>query len=180
MHVISRRQKGFTLIELMVAIGLFAVVMTLATGAYLTMINVNRRAQALATGVDSLSFSIETMTREIRTGSSYACTNGQPVCTSFSFVDTARETVTYSLNAGAKTLTRTTPTSSYTLNDPTVAQITTFFVYLYGPASYSASGNTDTEQARVHILLTARVLADAGQYKTFTIETAATMRGSDL
>ncbi|MDE1945523.1 MAG: prepilin-type N-terminal cleavage/methylation domain-containing protein, partial [Patescibacteria group bacterium] len=60
--------RGYTLIELIVAIGLFAVVMTLASGAYLIMIGVNRETEGLATGIDNLSFVLESMTTAMRTG----------------------------------------------------------------------------------------------------------------
>ena len=72
--------KGFSLVELIVAVGLFDIVMSLATGAYLIMISVNRQAQGLATGIDNLSFALESMARTIRTGTNYQCTTGNP-CT---------------------------------------------------------------------------------------------------
>ncbi|HVM58918.1 MAG TPA: prepilin-type N-terminal cleavage/methylation domain-containing protein, partial [Candidatus Paceibacterota bacterium] len=62
---------GYTLVELIVAMGLFAIIMTLSTGAYLIMISVNRHAQAISTGIDNLSFALEDMTRTIRTGTVY-------------------------------------------------------------------------------------------------------------
>ena len=67
----ARLVSGYTLVELIVAVGLFALVMLLAAGAYLMMIGVNRQAQGIATGIDNLSFALETMTRSIRTGTNY-------------------------------------------------------------------------------------------------------------
>ena len=61
-----KRARGYTLIELMVAVGLFAIVMMLASGAYLVMIGVSRQTQGIATGVDNLAFALETMTRITR------------------------------------------------------------------------------------------------------------------
>src|SRR3989338_9800078 len=70
--------RGYTLIELIVALGLFSFVMLLSSGAYLFMIGLNRQAQGVATGIDSLSFALETMTRTIRTGYAYSCDNCFP------------------------------------------------------------------------------------------------------
>ena len=43
------RPRGFTLIEMIVAVGLFAMVAMIASGAYLIMISANREAQAITT-----------------------------------------------------------------------------------------------------------------------------------
>jgi prepilin-type N-terminal cleavage/methylation domain-containing protein len=69
----SQFQKGFTLIEVMVAVGIFAIVVTIGLAALLS-INVsytNSRAQQAA--MDQLNFAMETMSREIRTGFQYYC-----------------------------------------------------------------------------------------------------------
>src|SRR3989338_11534095 len=70
-----KNNRGYTLIELIIAVGLFALIMMLASGAYLVMIGINRQVQSIATGIDNLAFALETMTRTIRTGTSYSCNN---------------------------------------------------------------------------------------------------------
>ena len=47
-----KKSRGYTLIELIVAVGLFAVIMTLVSGAYIVMISVTERAQGMASGID--------------------------------------------------------------------------------------------------------------------------------
>ena len=56
--------------------GLFSLVMLLASGAYLVMIGISRQTQSVATGINNLSFALEAMTRTIRTGTNYSCDNG--------------------------------------------------------------------------------------------------------
>lgn len=169
--------KGFTLIELVVAVGVFSIIMTLSSGAYLMMINVNRQAQALATGINNLSFALEAMTRDIRTGYQYDC-GGLGDCSagasSFSFVDNTGVPVSYSLSGG--TLYRTRGGVATALTDPSVA-ITTLAFYAYGTAPLSG-GNT--EQSRVTIVVAGTVPAGPGKTQAFNVETGATMRGSDL
>ncbi len=65
--------KGFTLIELIVAFGLFSVVMFIAAGALLTLVNLNKKAQAQQSAINNINFALENMARSIRTGSSYRC-----------------------------------------------------------------------------------------------------------
>lgn len=68
-----RVSTGFTLIEMMVAVSIFAIVMVVAAGALLTMIDANRKAQALKTVMDNLNLAIENMSRNVRVGTDYRC-----------------------------------------------------------------------------------------------------------
>lgn len=68
-----KKQNGFTLIEMMVSLALFGVVMMVAVGAFLSIIDANRKAQALQTSIDNTFFAFEHITRLIRTGTTYDC-----------------------------------------------------------------------------------------------------------
>lgn len=178
----SRLQAGFTLVELIVAVGLFALVMLLASGAYLMMISLNRQAQGLATGVDNLSFALETMTRDIRTGTGYACPGGATDCTidatqggSFSFLNTNKIPVTYGLSGSA--LQETIGSTQSLLTEPAVS-ITSLMFYVTGTKPAPAG---DVQQSRVTIVISGTVSSSASKKsQSFTIETGATMRGSDI
>ncbi|NQV92920.1 prepilin-type N-terminal cleavage/methylation domain-containing protein, partial [Candidatus Kaiserbacteria bacterium] len=65
--------KGFSLIEIMVAVSLFSVVMTISVGALLSLIDANRKAQALNSVINNLNFALENMSRNIRVGNTYHC-----------------------------------------------------------------------------------------------------------
>lgn len=67
------KQKGFTLVEMMVAVGLFAIVMLVTTSVILSVINGNRKVQSINSVVNNLNFSIESMVRDIKTGYWYMC-----------------------------------------------------------------------------------------------------------
>lgn len=66
-------QSGFTLIEMLVSLSLFTVVVTITVGSMLVLINGNRELVNSQSIMDSLSFSMDSMTREIRTGRAYFC-----------------------------------------------------------------------------------------------------------
>lgn len=66
-------QKGFTLIEMIVSLGVFAVVVTITTGALLMLITTNQRFQYEQNIMSNLSFAIDSMTREMRMGYNYNC-----------------------------------------------------------------------------------------------------------
>lgn len=70
---IKKTQQGFTLIETMVAIALFSVVMLISTGALLSLVDANRKAQALHSVMENLNIAVDGMVRSMRMGSSYHC-----------------------------------------------------------------------------------------------------------
>jgi len=62
------KEKGFTLIELMVSISIFTMIAIVALGAMITIIDANRKARSLSTIMNNLNFSVESMTRSVKTG----------------------------------------------------------------------------------------------------------------
>lgn len=69
--IIPMKKHGFTLIEIMVSLAIFAIVVVVATGALLSTIDATKKAQATQTVLTNLNLALEGMTREIRTGSDY-------------------------------------------------------------------------------------------------------------
>jgi len=169
--------RGFTLIELTVSVGLFALVMMLASGSYVMMIGLNRQAQGMTSGINNLSFVLESMTRSIRSGSVYNC-GGLGDCpfgsSSFSFKDEKGVNVSYSLNGS--TIQKTSNSVADALTDPSVT-VTSLMFYAFGTRPASAG---DYEQSRVTIIVSGTVSAGAGKTQSFTVETGAVMRGTDL
>ena len=68
--------RGFSLIELMVALTIFSIVMLVGVGTLLTLIDANGKAQALSSAMTNLSFAFDSMTRNIRTGKDHYCVSG--------------------------------------------------------------------------------------------------------
>jgi prepilin-type N-terminal cleavage/methylation domain-containing protein len=66
-------QSGFSLIELIVSLGVFSVVVTTAVGALLALVSANDELQDEQNVMANLSFALDSMTREIRTGTNYFC-----------------------------------------------------------------------------------------------------------
>ncbi len=66
-------KKGFTLIEIIVALMIFSIVGVVALTALVRIIDANKKAQTIQDAVIGMSFTMESMTRELRTGSKYLC-----------------------------------------------------------------------------------------------------------
>ena len=89
----AHKSLGFSLIEMMVAVSIFVVVAMVAMGSILTIVDANRKAQALKVVMDNLNYALETMTRTIKTGK---IKNGD--LGSVTVINQDKEEVTYSLS----------------------------------------------------------------------------------
>ena len=69
----KRQTAGFTIIEMIVSLAVFAFVITIAVGALLMLVAASRQLQGEQSVMTNLSFALDAMTREIRTGSFYYC-----------------------------------------------------------------------------------------------------------
>jgi len=63
--------KGFTLVEIMVAVSIFAIVATIAVGALLSANAVNQKAQAIKLAMDNLNFAVDSITIRMRQGTNF-------------------------------------------------------------------------------------------------------------
>src|SRR3972149_1703934 len=73
-------KRGFTLIEIMIAITLFTAIMIIGTGAVLQTNSVYKKTQTMRSVMDNLNFIMEDMVRNLRLGSSYHCPSVAGVC----------------------------------------------------------------------------------------------------
>lgn len=105
--------RGFTLIELLVSIGIFSVVIIIVAGAITAVINANKQAQVITSLVNNLNFTLESMTRAIKTGDDLDVIGGD--CgDSVSLVDARGRAIAYSLVAETVALTVNGVTSPIT------------------------------------------------------------------
>ncbi len=74
----QNRKCGFTLVELIVSLGLFTVVVMIAMGALLSLANTNRKVRTMHIAMDNINLVLESMSREIRMGSVYTCNPALP------------------------------------------------------------------------------------------------------
>ncbi len=68
--------RGFSLIEVLVSLSIFSVVITIAIGALLALIGANARTQNTQAVMTNITYALDSMTREIRTGTNFFCGSG--------------------------------------------------------------------------------------------------------
>lgn len=179
----SSGARGFTLIEMLVSVALFAIVMAVSATSLISVVQANRKAEAVSTAMSNLNFALDTISRSIRMGSNYRC-------------DTTRSETPVDCASGGTAITfeehdgefgDPSDQTTFQLNGshlewrykggPTFQQMTaddisisSFKVYVTG------SSLTDNAQPMVRIVMTGTVGTDPRTKSTFSIETAATQR----
>ncbi|HCY17734.1 MAG: hypothetical protein UR62_C0011G0006 [Candidatus Nomurabacteria bacterium GW2011_GWF2_35_12] len=71
----NNNKNGYTIIETMIAISLFLVVIMIGMGALLNANLVHRKSQDMRSIMDNLSFIMEDMSKNLRTGYNYHCSD---------------------------------------------------------------------------------------------------------
>ncbi len=198
---LSRTTHGFTLVEMLVSLALFTIVATMSVGTLLVLISGNSRVVGEQTSLTTLSFALDSITREIRTGSEYYCDTPTQVSSSgvynsltavrncitgdsgFSFRE-AGESITG--GAGAKriayyfsgnTLWRKVGANAAEPIVTNDVRITNARFVVTGASPLGTS--TEVVQPTVSILLEAQSsTTDSG--KTFTLQSTVTQRSLDL
>lgn len=64
----KKNEKGFTLIEIMVAVSIFVMVAMITTGTLVIIANANRKMEEIKQGIDNVSFALNSMAIRIREG----------------------------------------------------------------------------------------------------------------
>lgn len=72
-NIINKTKKGFTLIEVVISVGLFSIVMMVSLAIILSVVDNNKKVHSVNVVVDNLNFAIDSMVRDIKTGKSYQC-----------------------------------------------------------------------------------------------------------
>lgn len=190
-----RTPKGFTLIEMLVSTAIFTIVMVIALGALLAMSESDRKAQTIKSVINNLNFSLDAISRTVRTGYDYHC--GSPTggdCTSppggssFYFTDAEGEQVAYrfentTTDGGASTvcgqsanigcLARSTDGGSNwaAVTAPEVT-LTNLSFYVLG----SGESGSDSIQPKLTILISGYVQVTGVSQTAFNLETSVTQR----
>ncbi|MEK7162956.1 MAG: four helix bundle protein [Patescibacteria group bacterium] len=94
----KRRHSGFTIVELMVAMGLFLILMGIATGGFVKAMRTQRAIVGLMEANDNANLVLEQMAREIRTGYNFT---GKDADADLKFVNQKNIVVWYRLNNSA-------------------------------------------------------------------------------
>jgi len=192
---ISNFKSGFTLVEMLVAVGLFTVIASFSIGAVLMIFDANRNARASKTVVDNLNLSLENMVRTVRFGTNYHCDsdegNGNLGDPDDCLGGGDRLAVTFRQNSidyivvyrkcGNAIETSMTEWGEGQCNDPNMLPITsadTVIEYVRFYVLGSVAGNS--EQPFAIAVIKGYVGSKPSSQSSFSIQTVMSQRGLDL
>ncbi len=172
--------RGFSLIEIIVSVGLFSVVMLVVTSTYLNIIILDKEARATNELTINLSFAVDSIARTVRTGTGYSCAGaGNGTCSRLSFTDSTGQTITYLLKTSDGTLGQCTgngvcdTNTAFSLTDPRIAIASLIF-------NVRGVGTGDMIQPQTLVSLRGTLAASQGRTADFTLQTSATQRLLEL
>ncbi len=170
---LQQNHAGFTLIEVMVSVSIFAIILTLGIGSLLTINNAYRKSQTERVVLDNLNFAMESMAREIRVGSQYSCGGScsPSGASALQFIDPDGQTVEYYFdpNGGQGRIVKSTDTAVLGMSDPSFVVIDELKFFVVG------EDQTDFDQPYVVISVTGTTVA-SNQTSTFTLQTSVSQR----
>jgi prepilin-type N-terminal cleavage/methylation domain-containing protein len=185
--------EGFTLVEMIVAIGIFLIVITVSMGALINLYNANNKSQSLAAVTDSLNYSLESMAKTIRFANNYHCGDA-----SFVPLTTAINCSSNSIGLGGTEFSVSTSSlpTSYKLNGGkievapyggdfssiTPASVTIQYLrfYVFNTPKFSDGGPGSLEQPYVIIVLKGYAGTKASNESSFVLQTTVSQRPLDL
>lgn len=185
----TNKERGFTLVELMVATTIFVVIIISSIGSLLVLLGASKESRGLRFAMDNVNFAMESMTRSIRMGINYYC-NGTPAdnsstndClnggTSISFVpqaNTSNPRATYKLHSRDGSVNNYTIKRCIGTSDSSCVDIVSSDIKINTLRFYvSGSHPLDSKQAKVYILLKGTVTVK-DKDSSFMIQTLASQR----
>ncbi len=87
-----QKSQGFTMVEMLVSTTIFLIVLTITTSLFLVNVRTQRYLLASVNASENISYAIEVMGREIRTGKNFSSSGNSLI-----FYNEKNEKVTYSL-----------------------------------------------------------------------------------
>ena len=172
--------KGFTLIELMVAISIFIIVMTISMGSIIGVFDANRKSRSLKTVLNNLNLAVESMSKEMRFGKNYHCglsgiitapQNCSSGDTFMSFLSSGGVQITYRFNN--QTIEKRVGSGGFIAVTAPEIVVDDLIFYTLG------AGTSDTLQPKVIM----RIKSHAGTGKgrsDFTLQTLVSQRVLDI
>jgi prepilin-type N-terminal cleavage/methylation domain-containing protein len=168
---------GFTLIESLVAVGLFGLIISVAVGGFVKALRTQSQITALLSANGNASLAMEQIAREVRTGYDFSCTKNLKfgLCDQLSFVNAQAQNVVYDLKADnsgrgyIEKITENVP-ASITADNVNVK---------YLVISLEGEAKGDGEPPRATISIGVAPAGDFGEISVTRIQTTVSARESD-
>lgn len=164
---------------MLVSVAIFSIVLLVAMGAILTILDANRKARTLTEVMNNLNFSFESVTRSIKTGTEPRIENGDELTVTainLAADDFTRQTIAYRHNtteSGRGVIERSVGGGTWQPITSELVDITNFQAAVHG-------GNVAFSQPRTVITVSGEVRASNDIRSSFDIQTTISQRKLNL
>lgn len=177
---------GFTLIEMIVSLGVFSVALLISISAILSVSAAQKKAVALQNAEDNFRFAFEAIAKEIRTGRDFFCDDVAPPpgyvpkdCATgerlLTFQNARGQTISYEYESNSGRLQKTVDRLSTTFLTSGLVHINDFKFYVVGTGAATA----DLRQPRVTMLLKGTAGVSEAEQVTLRLQTTVSQRRLD-
>lgn len=189
LYLQQKKTKAFSLVELLISIGIFVVIMTICLGSVVSILDAGRKSKSLKAVMTNLNFALEVMSREIKFGKHYYCGietsnphtatqdctgNNQAPGTAFTFTNSGGVDTIYRLN-GTQIEKSIDNGSTYTAITAPEVIVQDLKFYVFGTTPYS-----DTAQPRVFLSVRGYAGTKPTLQSKFILQTVMSQRAPDL
>lgn len=169
-YKLQAAQEGFTLLEMVIAIGIFGVVVWGAVGIVINATELQAKAGELRTLQDNVRFAVEYMSKELRTGKNLttsACTT-PPFCGRVSFTNDRGQSIMYCVS-NAILIRSVVGNCDLNPNDETVnIHLTSDDIFVNSIGFYVTGNNPGPSDGQTTTTITMKVSSVTGKFKTQT------------
>lgn len=170
-------QKGFSLVELMVASALFMTVVAVAASAFISVLDASVQSREMNILMSNLDFALEDISRNIRVGENYSLVTGGIQFQVYATGSTTDKcTITYTLNSSERSIYKSKSTTPSSCNGYGSTAITSSEIDIE-TLNFTINEGMTT-QPRVSINLSGVIRGEIKQ--DFTLQTSVTQRALDL
>jgi len=186
----NNTKYGFSLVEMLVATAVFMSIITIAVGSLISLIDANKRAQSIKSTVDSVTFAVENISRDMRGGTEYQClsdgiyTKSTVICSlgsnAVKYLNSSGDTIIYTFNGvdttglGVLTKEKNGAISDLISQDSNV-NITDMKFYVIGSDNELNPNQASRTQPRM-IITTSGLISVKGNNSSFNLQTNISQR----
>lgn len=189
LHKKQKGNSGFSLVELLVAMGVFVVIVMFTMGSVLGILDAGRKSKAINAVMTNLNFTLEVMSREIKFGTKYYCGTELSPFTGYNNCSTPQDSVSFVASDGSEITYKLTNNQILkSTNGGTYVAVTApdiiiqnlkFFVFNSYPQS-ACPVNCDYAQPKVVIFIQGYAGTKPSIQSSFSIQTSVSQRTLDL
>jgi len=152
-------QNGFTLIEIIVAIGIFTVIAVMGLTALLTMANASKEAAATRSVLDSMGYILEDISRTAQDAVTFSCGNNGSDCTQLVATTSDDTVIHYSIvtTSGVGTIYREANEEGSKPISPNTVDVDKLYFYINTSECNWPSNPGSCTWPRVQVILKAKI-----------------------